>query len=195
MFFKKLAVTSIPLCFLGIAQAKPAPTSAQSDKTSDKSMPSTKPGEMLSVLQAVSEWSRSLSEMADQRAKSDLVKDYARDMAAANKKADDKLNSIAQKGGIEVTPLDETTETGKSLIDRMKAESTLLSSLQGDAFDKEYMTLVTNTQQSVIHVLQKSKASAKDPEMKQFLADMSTVVQARLKRAQDIMAKIYGDTI
>ena len=87
------------------------------------------------------------------------------------------------------TPLNTQTEEGKSLLDRMKAETVLLSSLEGDAWDKEYMTLVTNTQQSVLHFLETSKASAKDQDVKQFFGDLTTTVQNRLKTAQDIMAK------
>jgi predicted outer membrane protein len=191
MFFRKLAAVSIPLCIAGTALAKPAPSSSRAD-TPEKV---TKLNEALSVVQAVSQWSRTLSEMADKRAKSDLVKDYARSMANTSANADAKLRSIAEKGDLEIKPLDSDTEQGKSLMDRMKAETTLLGSLEGDAFDKEYMTLVTNTQQSVIHVLEKNKAAAKDPEVKQFLGDMATTVQGRLKTAQDVMAKVYGDTI
>ena len=149
----------------------------------------------MSVLQAVSQWATTLSEMADKRAKSELVKDYARSMAMTSKNADAKLKSIAEKNHLDIKPLDAQTEQGKSLLDRMKAETALLGSLEGDAFDKEYMTLVTNTQQSVIHVLEANKAAAKDPEVKQFLDDMTTTVQGRLKKAQDVMAKVYGDTI
>ena len=96
---------------------------------------------------------------------------------------------------MDVAPLDPQTEEGKSLLDRMKAETELLGSLEGDALDKEYMTLVTNTQQSVIHLLETNKALAKDQEVKQFFGDLTTNVQNRLKTAQDIMAKIYGDKI
>jgi predicted outer membrane protein len=103
--------------------------------------------------------------------------------------------SIAEKHGIEVAPLDPKTEEGKSLLDRIQAETALLSSLEGDAFDKEYMTLVTNTQQSVIHFLDAHKAAAKDPDVKRFIGDMTTVVQKRLKVAQDVMAKVYGNRI
>src|SRR5688500_11652812 len=116
-------------------------------------------------------------------------------MAAANEKLDAKLTSIAEKGGFEITPLDPETEDGKSLQDRIKAETVLLSSLEGDAFDKEYMTLVTNTQQSVLQHLKATKASAKDQASKQFVDEMTTTVQRRLKTAQSIMAKIYGDEI
>ena len=152
-------------------------------------------GEALTVLHAVSQWSIDLSKMADERAKSDLVKDYARTMATANADKNAKLMSIAQKNGIEVAPLDPKTEEGKSLLDRIKAETQLLGSLKGDAFDKEYMTLVTNTQQSVSHFLETHKAAAKDPAVKQFMGDMKTTVQNRLKTAQDIMAKVYGTSI
>jgi putative membrane protein len=152
-------------------------------------------GEALTVLHAVGQWSIDLSKMADQKAKSDLVKNYAREMATANADKDAKLMGIAEKHGIEVAPLDPKTEEGKSLLDRIKAETALLGSLEGDAFDKEYMTLVTNTQQSVLNLLKASKGSAKDPEVKQLIGELTTTVQNRLKTAQDIMLKIYGNRI
>jgi predicted outer membrane protein len=102
---------------------------------------------------------------------------------------------IAKKNKIDVVPLDPRTEEGKSLLDRMNAETALLGSLQGDAFDKEYMTLVTNTQQSVIHVLDTNKARTTNQEVKQFLGDLQTTVQNRLQKAQDIMQKVYGDRV
>lgn len=193
MLFRKLAAVSILLFIAGTALANPPPASGRAGTPETEK--ATKLSEALSVLHAVSQWSISLSEMADKRAKSDLVKDYARSMATANANADTKLRSIAEKAGVDIKPLDPQTEEGKSLLARMKAETALLSSLDGDAFDKEYMTLVTNTQQSVIHVLETNKASAKDPEIKQFLGDMTTTVQNRLKTAQDVMAKIYGDSV
>lgn len=151
--------------------------------------------EPFSALHAVGQWSSHLSAMADKKAKSELVKGYAREVASANASADANLLRVAKKQGIAVKPLDPQTEQGKSMLDRMKAETVLLGSLEGDAFDKEYMTLVTNTQQSVIHVLEAKKADAKDQEVKQVLGDMTTTVQNRLNTAQDVMAKVYGDTI
>ena len=173
----------------GAAFAEP-PASGKADTAE-----AGKLGEALTVLHAVSQWSIDLSKMADERAKSDLVKNYARAMATANAEKDAKLMEVAKKNGIEVAPLDPKTEEGKSLLDRIKAETQLLSSLKGDAFDKEYMTLVTNTQQSVSNFLETQKAAAKDPAVKQFMGDMKTTVQNRLKTAQDILAKVYGDRI
>jgi predicted outer membrane protein len=169
--------------FAGAAVAAPP-----AEKTSEL-------GETLGVLHAVSQWSIALSEMADKRAKSDLVKNYAREMASANADKDTKLTALAQKRGLDLAPPDPQTEAGKSIRDRMKAETVLLGSLEGDAFDKEYMTLVTNTQQSLIHFLEARKTTAKDPDAKQLMDAVETAVQKRLSTAQDIMAKIYGDSI
>ena len=191
MLRKSLAAALMSVFVAGAAFADPPPASGRADTQEH----AAKLNETFSVLHAVSQWSLNLSQMADKKAKSDLVKNYARTVATTTGTADQKLLSIAQKHGLNVGPVDPQTEAGKSLLDRSKAETALLDSLQGDAFDKEYMTLVTNTQQSVIHVLQTSKASATDPEVKQFLGDMETTVQNRQKTTQDIMAKVYGDTI
>jgi predicted outer membrane protein len=189
MLRKGLVAMSVSLFVMATTGAAFAKAPAD---TSDKA---GRVGDPLTVLHAVAQWSVELSKMADRRAKSELVKNYAREMAAANADKDAKLMSIAQKNGVQVAPLDPQTEEGKSLLDRMKAEKTLLTSVEGDAFDKEYMTLVTNTQQSVIRFLEKHKAAAKDQAVKQVMDDMTMGVQNRLKTAQDILAKVYGDSI
>jgi predicted outer membrane protein len=193
MFRKRSAAMFIPVFMIAITGAAFArdPVPGHPD-TAEKAADLSEP---FSVLHAVSQWSINLSEMAGRKAKSDQVKGYAHDMATANANADAKLLRIAKEQRIDVKPLDPQTEEGKSLLERIKAETALLGSLEGDAFDKEYMTLVTNTQQSLIHFLDTRKASAKDQEVKQFLGDMTTTVQNRLGTAQDILAKVYGDKI
>jgi putative membrane protein len=192
MFAKRLTTTFVPLFTIAIGGAAFAASPASGQDTADKA---GNLGEVLTVLHAVGQWSIDISKMADQKAKSELVKSYARDVATGNADKDAKLMAVAEKHGIEVAPLDPKTEEGKSLLERIKAETALLGSLEGDAFDKEYMTLVTNTQQSVIHFLDAKKAAAKDPDVKRLLGDMSGTVQKRLKVAQDIMAKVYGSNI
>jgi predicted outer membrane protein len=192
MLRKRLAAMFIPL-FITITGGAFASTPPSGG--ADTSEKAAQLNETFSDLHAVGQWSIKLSEMADTRAKSDLVKGYAHSVATGNTNLDAKLLLVAQKHGIDVEPLNPQTEEGKSVLDRMKAEAVLLGSLEGDAWDKEYMTLVTNTQQSVLHLLDASKASAKDPEVKQFISDMTTTVQNRVKTAQDVMAKVYGSEI
>jgi predicted outer membrane protein len=186
---------SLAAMFVSLFVAEVAFAGLSTPGQADTPEKAAKLSEALSVLHAANQWSMNLSEMADKRAESDLVKSYARTMATANASTDAKLQSLAQKDGVEITPLNPQTEEGKSLLDRIKGETVLLGSLEGEAFDKEYMTLVTNTQQSVIHVLDTNKARATDQGVKQVLGDMSSNVQGRLKTAQDVLAKVYGDTI
>ena len=148
----------------------------------------------LSILHAASQAAIKVSDLADTRAKSDLVKAYARTVSSGNAKFDAKLMLIAKKQGIQVV-VDPQTEEGKSLLARLKAEAEMLGSLDGDAFDKMYMTLVTNTQQSIMNLANKRIESATDPEVKAFFTDLKTVIENRLTTAQDILAKVYGDEI
>lgn len=183
--FIPLLITSTHAAFAGTPAAGGAAATENAAQLSEN----------LSELHAVSAWAVSLSEMADKRAKSDLVKNYAKTIKEANPTLDAKLMSVAEKQGIEIVPLDAGAEEGKSLLGRIKGEAAMLGTLEGDAFDKEYMTLVTNTQQSVLNMLKASKASTKDPQMKQYIGEVTTAIQSRLKAAQEIMAKIYGNRI
>ena len=108
--FMSLFITGIT----GAAFASP-PASGHAD-TPERA---AKLGETLSVLHAVGQWSINLSEMADKRAKSDLVKNYADAMARANSTTDTKLVSIAQRDGIDIVPLNPQSEEGRSLLDRI----------------------------------------------------------------------------
>ena len=178
MLCKKLAVVFMPFFFAAAALA------ANSDLE-----------RALSVLHAATQHAIKVSNLADTNAKSDLVKAYARTVSSGNAEFDAKLMLIAQKQGIKVLPLDPQTEAGKSLTERLKAEAEMLGSLDGDAFDKMYMTLVTNTQQSILNLANARIESATDPEVKAFFTDLKTVIENRLKTAQEILAKVYGDDI
>jgi putative membrane protein len=192
MLRKRLAAMFVPLCITAITGAAYVGLASSQDDTAKKS---ANMSDAFTVLHAVGQWSVDLSQMAEKKATSELVKNFASEVATANTQKKAKLMDLAKKHGVEVAPLNKNTAEGKSLLDRMKAENVLLSSLEGDAFDKEYMTLVTNTQQSVIQFVRTQKAAAKDPEVKKFMGDLATVVQKRLKTAQDVMAKVYGDSI
>jgi predicted outer membrane protein len=178
MLFKKLVVVFMPFFFAAAALA------GNSDLE-----------RALSVLHAASQAAIKVSDLAEKSAKADLVKAYARAVSSGDAKFDAKLMLFAQKQGIKVLPLDPQTEAGKSLIDRLKAEAVMLGSLKGDAFDKAYMTLVTNTQQSILQLANARIASATDPAVKAFFTDLKTIIENRLATAQDILAKVYDDDI
>ncbi|MGZ3420186.1 MAG: DUF4142 domain-containing protein [Polyangiales bacterium] len=187
----------VPLFISGAALGGPPASKPAAPVTHQAEAPdkAAKLNEAFSVLHAVTQTATDFSNMAEKRAKSDLVKHYASAIANENPKADEKLQRVAKQDGITVAALDPNTEQGKSLLDRLKGESVLLGSLEGDAWDREYMVLVTNTQQSVIRMLKAHRAMAKDKDVQQFLGEMITTVEKRLTTAQDVMAKVYGDKV
>ena len=138
MLLKRLAVLSMPLFFAGAALAGAPIGGQEAEKTADLSR-------AFSALHAVAQAAIDVSDMAVKNAKSQLVKDYANQVSRGNAALDAQLMEIASQRSIEVMPLDPQTDAGKSLVARLNAEKELLSSLDGDAWDKEYMTLVTNT--------------------------------------------------
>src|SRR6185369_16214953 len=81
MLHERLAGMFVPVFIAGAAFAGTPGGPDTSEKAAQMSR-------TFSVLHAVSQASSKLSEMADQRAKSDLVKGYAREMATANAKTD-----------------------------------------------------------------------------------------------------------
>ena len=94
-----------------------------------------------SVLRAANQAAIKVSDLADKHAKSDLVKATPARCRAVMPSSTQSSWLVAQKQGIKVVPLDPQTEAGKSLIARLQAEAVMLGSLEGDAFDKVYMTL------------------------------------------------------
>ena len=119
---------------------------------------------------------------------------YARTITNANPKLDAKIESVAQKKGIDVAPLNPQTEEGKSLSERMKAKRCCSALSRGMPSTRSTMTLVTNTQQA-----------PQFPEGKQRVGEGSGGQAthrriddhgpSRVKTAQDIMLKIYGNRI
>jgi len=104
MLSKKLAVVFIPFFFAAAALA------GNSDLQ-----------RALSHLHAASQAGVEISALADNNAKSDLVKAYASTVSSGNAELNAKLMRLAQSQGIKVLPLDPQTEAGKSLIDRLQA--------------------------------------------------------------------------
>ena len=188
MLSKRLAGVFMAFCFAAaVLVGNSAEVSAAGDRPNLE--------RAFSALHAASQAAIKVSGLAEKRAKSDLVKAYARSVASGNAQLDAKLMLVAQRQGIEVLPLDPQTEAGKSLIDRLQAEAVMLGSLEGDAFDKQYMILVTNFQQSIIQLANARIAAATDPEVKAFFTDLKTIIENRLTTAQDILQKVYGDDI
>jgi len=99
MLRTRLAAMFIPLFITGAALAdNPKPMGA------DTTEGAAKVSATFSTLETVNKWAINISEMADKRAKSDLVKSYAHTVATANTIFEQKLDTLAQKHGMDIAP-------------------------------------------------------------------------------------------
>lgn len=171
----------------------PAPQREQNEQVQQQR--AQKLSRVFSLLHAVNGACSKLSELADDRAGSDLVKAYAKIMASAHARSDAKLLLVAKKHNITISEIDPKTAEGQSLMDRVRAEENMLNSLKGDAFDKEYLTLVTGAQGRVIRFLTAKQELASTEGVKEFIGDMLTVVKNHRTTAENVAEKISEDSL
>jgi predicted outer membrane protein len=198
MLLKKIAIVSIPLFLSATALAGSQSPDQQSQEQAGQEQSSEVNAQLsrsLSALHALAQNSIEVSELAAENASSELVKQYASSIVSGNKALDEKLREIAAENSVEIVALDPQTEIGKSLKERIEAEKMMLSTLKGDAFDKEYMVLVTNAQQSVIKFAEVRIKTAKNERVKEFFTNLKTLVGSRNEVAQGILEKLYGDDL
>lgn len=193
MLLKKLAVISIPL-LISTAALAGTPSPGQGSQSESSQVDATL-SKSFSVLHAVVQAAINVSELAAENASSDLVKQYASSVASGNAELDAKLMEIAAENSVAIVAIDPQTEAGKSLIARLEAEKVMLSTLKGDAFDKIYMTLVTNAQQSILKFAEVRIATATNDRVKEFFTNLETLVSGRNTIAQGILEKVYGDDL
>lgn len=193
MLIKKLAVIGIPLFISGAALAG-SPSPAQTGQAESSEVDATL-SQSFSRLHALVQGAINVSELAVENAGSELVKQYARSVASGNVELDQKIQSLAAEYSVEIVALDPQTEVGKSLLARLEAEKVMLSSLKGDAFDKMYMTLVTNAQQSILKFAEVRIATATNERVREFFTNLKTLISGRNTIAQGILEKVYGDDL
>jgi predicted outer membrane protein len=197
MLVKKLAVIGIPLLIstAALAGSQTPGQTTESQGESQSSEVNLILSRSFSTLHAAIQGAIEVSELAAENASSELVKQYASTVLKGNTELDARLMEIAAENAVGIVALDPQTEAGKSLLARLQAEKTMLASLKGDAFDKLYMTLVTNAQQSVLKFAEVRIATSPNERVKEFFTNLKALVSARNTVAQGIMEKVYGDDL
>lgn len=124
-----------------------------------------------------------LAQLAQQKAADPQVKEFAQKIVTDHQKADDKLKAVAQQDNIDLPdrmPADEKTE--KARLDRMS----------GADFDKAYMKHMVSEHEQDINDFRKEATNSKDDNVRKFASENLPVLEAHLKMARDINAKVNG---
>lgn len=119
--------------------------------------------------------------LAQQKGASSQVKEFGKRMVDDHSKSLEELRDIASKKGVE---LPNDTDL------KHKASAKVLERLDGDKFDKQYMSMVGVSDHKRTHeMLQKVQNKATDPDLKAYAAKTIPVVHGHLESAQQLAGK------
>ena len=120
------------------------------------------------------------AQLAQQRANSPQIKDFASRMITDHTQANTELQQIAQQESITLP----SQPTGKDAAAAKK-----LSGLNGAAFDKAYSQDQLSDHQQVVALFRKEASSGQDPALKAFAQKTLPILQQHLQMAQALNSK------
>ncbi len=118
------------------------------------------------------------AKVAQNKTKSDQVKTFAQKMIDDHTQSQKELEQLAQSKGVTLP-----TEPDR----KHQAELKKLSALEGDKFDKQYMSKGgVGDHRKTDNMLKKAEQRAKDPDLKALVAKIKPTVDEHLTMAKDI---------
>lgn len=118
-----------------------------------------------------------LGKLAEQKASSQEVKDFGKQMVNDHSKANEELKEIASKES--VTLPDNLSAKDKTLKQR-------LEKLSGPNFDRAYMENMVKDHKKDVADFNRESTSGKDTAVKQFAASKLPTLKEHLKKAESI---------
>jgi len=127
------------------------------------------------------------AEQALKKSKNKEVVAFAKDMVRDHKAVNEKALSLVKK--LKVTP--EDNDTSKSLSQQAAQKRAELAKLNGDAFDKEYVTNEVAYHKTVNGALENTLIpAATNPELKDLLSTGLKIFQGHEQHAEQVAADL-----
>lgn len=169
---------------------------ARADQAKDQGKDEKKPALTEAELQAMAKLHHAntmeidMGKLGAERAKSPDVKSYANRMTRDHKKADGKLMALAKKHGVTLQAPTPKDDAEKRQMDEQMATMTKLRSLEGEAFDREYMAAMVKDHAAALQLVSDTRTQAKDAGLLSFLKGVQPVIQQHYDAAQKLVAKL-----
>lgn len=122
-----------------------------------------------------------MGELAQQRAQSPEVKDFAQHLVSEHQQANTELQQLAQSKNIKV----ETEIAGKH-----KQTMSRLEKVKPEEFDKKFMDTVVNEHKDDIKEFKKQADKGKDAEIKSWAQKTLPALEKHLQMAQQIQQQV-----
>jgi putative membrane protein len=119
-----------------------------------------------------------LGTLAQERAQSDEVKQFADRMIQDHGKANEELEGIAQSKKV-VIPTEADEEHSK-----LRSE---LAELEGEKFDQRYMQIMAENHEKAVELFQQQIDQSQDKELKAFAENTLPVIKEHFSQAQSMV--------
>jgi len=124
-----------------------------------------------------------LARLAQQKASSSQVKEFAQRMIDDHTKLDAEMKPMAQQFGVEA-PTD--------LSAKHKAVQSKLQGLSGDNFDQEYVKAMVSDHSEDDQAFLREQTMAKDPTLKNAVTQAEPIIAEHLRMAKDLEKSLKG---
>ena len=146
-----------------------------------------------------------MAQMAATRASSPAVKDLASKIAAAQGPEQDKMKAMAAAWGVpapstdpamaghDMSSMDSSAmpSASPSGMDMgMTMDMSQLEALSGTAFDKQFLTMMTEHHQSALPMAQAEISSGSNPQAKQLAQEIVTAQTAEISQMQQMLTTL-----
>jgi putative membrane protein len=123
-----------------------------------------------------------VARIAQEKASSNEVKEYARKLEQDHQKANDALKQIASQKNVDL-PADMGNH--RQQVDKLK-------NLSGDKFDQQFMKMQVQHHKKDVNEFQKQTTRAMDSDVRNFASTNLPVLQEHLRQAQDLQGTSRG---
>jgi len=127
-----------------------------------------------------------MGQMAQEKAQSQEVKDFAKKMVTDHGVANDELGGIAQQKNMKMPG--KTERKVKLMMKKM-------TKLSGADFDKKYMTEMVKDHVKDAAAFKDAAQTVKDPDLKGFAGKTLSTIEQHLKEAKELAKKVGVDVM
>ena len=172
-----ISACALLVCTGAFAQTRAAPNNVPALPKASSTRLASNDGKFLADAAMGAMAEVELGKLAQQKAASNLVKQFGGRMVTDHDQASDEIKQIAESKG--VTLPSELDPSKRKELDK-------LANLYGAAFDREYMAYTLEDHRKDVAEFRQASESAKDGEVRAFASKTLPTLEDHLKQAQSI---------
>ncbi len=154
---------------------------AQTNQRAGQSQPSSADQQFMTEAAQANMAEIEIGRLAEERASSPDVKNFAREVVQDHQKANDQLQQLASSCGVSLP---------SSVSSEDAALKSRLAALSGSDFDKQFVESMLKGHKEVIAKFDEEAAHGSDPSVKSYAEGTLPVLQNHMRMAEDLAGKL-----